>query len=87
MLNALVKLGFMDDAKEIKLRWKNLLAISGAKPTPEYRRCFPDTLIQQISEVAITGAFNIGCCVAGPNTSTLVYKLLNEAWIEFWRIQ
>lgn len=85
MLNALVKLGFTDEAKNIELRWGNLLAMSGAKPSPEYRRCFPDALIRQISEVAVMGVKSIGCCVANPNNGTPVYKLLNEAWIEFWR--
>jgi hypothetical protein len=85
MLYALTMLGFKDEANDIKVKWEELLTISGAKATPEYRRCFPDSLIQRIAEEAVAGVNSIGCCVAGPNTGTPIYTLLNEAWKEFWR--
>ena len=85
MLHALNLLGFNKEADEIKVKWKELLVISGAKATPEYRRCFPNQLIQKIAEEAVAGVKSIGCCVAGPTTGTPVYKYLNEAWTQFWR--
>jgi hypothetical protein len=85
MLCALTLLGFNKDADEIKIKWEELLTISGAKATPEYRRCFPDSLILVIAEEAVAGVKSIGCCVAGPSNGTPLYTLLNDAWAQFWR--
>lgn len=85
MLSGLNLLGFTKEAKEIEAKWVELLSISGAKPIPEYGRCFPDAIIQKIAEEAVAGVKSIGCCVAEPNNRSPIYDLLNEAWFEFWR--
>jgi hypothetical protein len=85
ILYALRKLGFEDEAKAIKMKWDELIVISGAKAEPEYKRCYPDSLLQQIAEIAVTGVGSLGCRVAEPKTNTPVYSLLNEAWVEFWK--
>ena len=85
MLYALTMLGFTKDADEIKAKWEDLITISVGKATPEYRRCFPDNLIQQITKEAVAGVTSIGCCVAKPQNTTSIYRLLNDSWVEFWR--
>lgn len=85
MLYALSMLGFNNEADTIKAKWEELITISGAKATPEYRRCYPDSLIRQIANEAVVGVTNIGCCVAEPKNTTSIYCLLNDAWTEFWR--
>lgn len=85
MLFALQILGFLDEANAIKLKWDELITISGSKPEPEYKRCYPESLLRQIAEVAVTGVNGIGCKVAELRTDTPVYSLLNQAWTEFWK--
>jgi hypothetical protein len=85
MLFALQILGFVDEARAIRLKWDELITISGSKPDPEYKRCYPESLLQQIAEVAVAGVKGIGCQVAELKTDTVVYSLLNQAWTEFWK--
>lgn len=84
MLYGLELLGFTHEVPAIQAKWDELITISGARPEPEYRRCFPDSILRQIAENAITGVNGIGCQVATPQTKTPVYSLLNEAWTKFW---
>lgn len=84
MLHGLRHLGFPQEADRIQAKWDELIAISGTHPEPEYRRCFPESILQSLTDAALAGVKAIGCQVACPQTQTLVYLLLNEAWIKFW---
>lgn len=48
-------------------------------------RCFPDRLLDTICDEALAGVRAIGCRIAGPTTADPVYRLLNAAWVAFWR--
>lgn len=85
MLFALRQLGFTDEADQISGKWDELIAISGAKAEAEYRRCFPDHLLQEIATAAVQGVRDIGCLAVSPTFSAPVYNILNEAWAEFLR--
>jgi hypothetical protein len=84
MLCGLRLLGYTQEADVIQTKWEELINISGAKPGPEYRRCFPQQMLQQIAEMAIQGVDDIGCKVASPKCTTTIYAALNEAWSQFW---
>jgi hypothetical protein len=85
VLQALELAGFGREASSISFRWHELLAQTGARPEPEYHRCYPDRLISAIVRLAYTGTSAIGCRLATPSTTGEVHSLLNTAWSEFWR--
>jgi hypothetical protein len=53
--------------------------------SPEYRRCFPDTLLSRVEQLAFEGALALGCDLAGPDMKGPGRQVLNEAWRLFWR--
>src|SRR5262249_30212256 len=84
MLYGLQHLGLTGNIDALQGKWNEIIAISGAKPEPEYRRCFPDPLLRQIAEIGVSGVQGIGCQMAYSGTTTPIYGLLNEAWTKFW---
>lgn len=84
MLYALRQLGYTNETDMISAKWNELITISGAKADAEYRRCFPEHLLQTIAATAVQGVQDIGCLVANPTLSAPVYNILNEAWAEFF---
>jgi hypothetical protein len=85
ILQCLCLTGFVNEANRIEERWHALLRISNAKPEPEYLRCFPRVLLEELANQALDGVTALGCRVAVPSTKDFVHSLLNEAWSEFWR--
>jgi hypothetical protein len=53
--------------------------------TAEYRRCFPETLLETIVDKAHQGVQALGCQLAQPGKQEPIRKLLNDAWAEFWQ--
>ncbi|MEN4012454.1 MAG: hypothetical protein ROW48_10500 [Bellilinea sp.] len=84
MLFALELLGFNEDVGKIQQKWDELIIISDAKPEPEYKRCFPDHILQKITTTAVNGVNGLGCQVASLNSNGQIYCLLNNAWKMFW---
>lgn len=84
MLYGLAKAGFSDESRDIQNQWDELVAVSGCTPEPEYHRCFPDDILRSIASSAFEGVSAMGCRIAGPQTGTPVYHLLNDAWAQFW---
>lgn len=84
LLYTLKQMGFSNDAECIKQHWNDFITISGANPEPEYDRCFPPQLLNQIADLAFKGTVNLKCRVAKPNTNDSIYTMLNQAWEEFW---
>ncbi len=85
ILLGLVTLGFQEEVSAIRQRWHDLLLISGAKVEPEYHRCYPDSVLQQIVKQALEGVKGIGCRIATKQQIPPIAGLLNQAWQEFWR--
>jgi hypothetical protein len=85
LLLALERLGFKDDRTAIERRWGEFLKLSGSEMSPEYRRCFPDSLMSQLEHLAFEGTLALGCDVAGPEMKGQGRLLLNEAWRVFWQ--
>jgi hypothetical protein len=80
-----LRLIFYDAAADsIEQRWIKFLGVVGAQPSPEYRRCFPESLIRQIANAALEGTRAIGCNIAQPAMSDPIRMILNEAWQHFW---
>lgn len=84
LLAGLEMIGFASEANSIKARWKELMVISGSKPEPEYHRCFPESLLRQIAQHALTGVQRIGCKIAVKGETSHVVSILNSAWDKFW---
>ena len=76
--------GFNSEAILIENKWKELLEIDQAKPTAEYRKCFPPEIINYIAEKAYEGAKTLKCRFANPKTNDSIHLLFNQAWENFW---
>jgi hypothetical protein len=85
LLKALTRSGFAAEVEQVERRWQGFVAISGGGSDPEYRRCFPDQLLEEICRAGWDGVEAIGCRVASPSFDGTVYTILNRAWDEFWR--
>lgn len=85
ILCCLRRTGFIDEANEIEQRWAELVSISGAKPEPEYLRCFPRFLLEELVKEAFDAVDALGCRIATPDCKDEVHLILNQAWTEFWR--
>jgi len=82
---ALERLGFRDQADAVSRRWERLLQLGGYRRTPEYLRCFPDSLLRRIEEQAYNGTVGLGCDCASPTMAGAGRKTLNEAWEVLWQ--
>ena len=85
IIRALSRVGFSQDATAIQSRWQQLLNTIRAGETAEYRRCFPETLLETIVDKAHQGIQALGCQLAQPGMQEPIRKLLNDAWTEFWQ--
>lgn len=75
---------FDEAADQIEHRWNDLLLISGTDPEPEYRRCFPDHILEQFAQKAYEATLELKCEIASPETKHPIFLMLNEAWDVFW---
>lgn len=85
MLCALDTAGFAPESSQILKRWQTFIANSGAKPEPEYHRCYPETIIHTLAERAKEGVIGTQVRIASPKTTDPVHTLLNDAWKTFWK--
>ena len=85
VLKGLARCGFTSEVSRIQDRWQDFVALVGSQPEPEYRRCFPDQLLEGICRAAWDGAVGLGCRIVSPSTNDEIFILLNQAWEEFWR--
>ncbi|MBA4191806.1 MAG: hypothetical protein C0467_27825 [Planctomycetaceae bacterium] len=85
MLNVLTRMGFAAEVARIEERWQSFTALVGGQPEPEYRRCFPQTLLAEVCRAAQDGVAGMGCRIASPSSREEVHTTLNQAWEEFWR--
>lgn len=85
VLRALASIGFREEAGQVQDRWQQFLTAAGFRAEPEYRRCFPNALLDKFCKEAIQGVTAGNCRIAGPTTTDAVFVLLNNAWREFWR--
>jgi len=84
MLIGLRRVGFDAEALEIERKWVEYLKITGASEEPEFRRCYPHTLLEQVAVKARCGVSGMRCRIANPKVNDPVHACLNEAWAQFW---
>jgi hypothetical protein len=84
MLKGLHAIGFTDDATAIAVQWQALLQVALAESEPEYVRCYPASLLENVMQHAHLGTAGMGCRLATPTTQGAVHTLLNNAWHVFW---
>lgn len=85
ILLSLQKLGFGDECVVLAGAWSDMLARRGERAEPEYRQCFPDSLLQTIVDLAHVGVESMNINLAVPGALTRWSERLNEAWTVFWR--
>jgi hypothetical protein len=85
ILKGLSRCGFVADVSRVEDRWRRFVTLVESREEPEYGRCFPDPLLDEICGAAWDGVTALGCRIASPATKDDVYTLLNRAWEEFWR--
>jgi hypothetical protein len=85
ILHGLTLIGFSEEIGLIQERWQELIAVSGFQPEPEFRRCFPEGLLQELSQRAYEGTLALGCRMAHPGLQDPIHSVLSQAWTEFWR--
>jgi hypothetical protein len=84
ILCTLARIGFGEEASTIGIRWNAFLSYVAVNPEPEYHRCFPQELLQEIVDHALKGIQESNLRIARKDTSDPVHRLLNEAWSKFW---
>lgn len=84
ILLALEELGFGEQANQISNRWTELSALSDCNPSPEYRMCFPESLLKVFVKEVRQGVNAIGVNEIRPGVETPWAKHLNDAWDKFW---
>lgn len=84
MLFGLDRIGFKAEATAIEMRWREVIKLFRSKKQPEYRRCYPPTLLGRIEDFAHEAFLETGCRVASPGSSDFVHSTLNNAWTRFW---
>jgi hypothetical protein len=84
LLAALRLSGFQEDAAGIEARWREVLRLANASPSPNYPFCYPDDLIGFMVTAARQGVAEMQCRMAAPGTADPIHLLLNEAWTKFW---
>jgi hypothetical protein len=85
VLKAFGRCGFRSEVASIEERWQQFVALVGTQAEPEYRRCFPDRLLDEMCRAAQDAIAGMGCRIASPSSCGEVYTVLNHAWVEFWR--
>lgn len=84
LLNGLTRLGFATEVNRIENRWNDFVSLAGGRPEPEYRRCFPSQLLDEVCQAAYDGVQALGCRTVTPSGFGEVSGLLNRAWDAFW---
>jgi hypothetical protein len=84
MLSMLETLNFKDDLTSIKEKWNNYLCVRNSIPSPEYKRCFPESLLNEITTYSYEGVKSLNCHIAHPSMEGYYRNLLNKAWRKFW---
>lgn len=84
-LQLLKLMDFEVQAAHIEKAWQTYIELMGYSPSPEYRQCYPETLLSAIVSAAQVGIEGIGVVTAKPDSLQPIVRLLNDAWQEFWR--
>lgn len=84
ILKLLENIGYSYDINKIAMKWSSFLSLRNSTPSPEYRRCFPDSLLNEIATYAYKGVKGLKCNIAEPSMKESCRCLLNEAWVKFW---
>lgn len=85
LLKVLTRAGFHADVDRLEQKWNEFVAVAGSGPEPEYRRCFPNQLLEEVCQAACEGVTALGCRTVTPTEYGEVSGLLNRAWEEFWK--
>ncbi len=85
MLQALRLIGFQDVAQLIQQKWSEFLSQISVSPEPEYHRCYPDNLIEELAKCALEAIKQSQSRIATSTTQDSIHLLLNQAWEEFWQ--
>ncbi len=84
VLLTLNQLGFVDEAKRIGAKWNTFLLLSDIKPSPEYKACFAEPLLQTLATEVRVGVEGMGVETIAPGAATPWAERLNLAWDTFW---
>jgi hypothetical protein len=85
ILKALLKTGYTAEVDALRFRWQEYVTCTETRRQPEYVTCFPQDILDKISDLAHKGVQELKCRVVAPRSRDAVYVLLNDAWQEFWR--
>jgi hypothetical protein len=85
ILHGLGLLHLEQEAGRVLDKWSALVALTGSKQDPNYRKACPRSLLEQAAEHALKGTTAIGCRIADGSASGKVHAMLNSAWQEFWK--
>jgi hypothetical protein len=85
ILHGLNLIGFSTKASEVEARWNEFIDAGRSHPEPEYIRCYPRALLEQVAEKTLQGTKGIDVRVCDPTTRDIFHDALNGAWDQFWR--
>ncbi len=84
MLIGLEKIGFGPEVEALRRRWAEYLEVAEAKADSNYKRCFPESLLKQIVDLAYKGTVETSCRIVDPQLHEPIHSAFNEAWHQFW---
>jgi hypothetical protein len=79
----------IEAASDISAKWRAIPLVAHTEPINEYQYAYPDNLMEEISELFLTGLRESGFTLASPKRLEMkdpssIVQLLNEAWNLFW---
>ena len=84
MLTGLRLIGFQPQAAAIEKKWTEFLALVGDQSHADYCLCYPGASLDRIAQQVLAATRDIGCVIATNDNTRPIYKLLNQAWRQFW---
>lgn len=84
LLNGLRLIGFEKAALEIKQRWDTLIALSPNGSNADYYYCYPESLLDLVTQKAYEGTVGIACNIVSLENQGAICQILNSAWDAFW---
>ncbi|MDO1449555.1 hypothetical protein Q0590_24980 [Rhodocytophaga aerolata] len=85
LFHALELMGYGVERQKIGLKWNEYINIMQFKKHAEYAYAVPDTLLEQIAVSAFEATKTISCHIATEGEQGAISKMLNDAWLEFWK--
>lgn len=84
-IDALLAMGHDDACRNISETWEEYLGIVNDRRDPAFDEAYPPHLMNQVVDLTLKAAEQMGGKMARIGASGAVRTILNSAWEDFWR--